>query len=140
MKLKEFNVANTITRILTTPTLSINTKSGVFNFNQAAGELLNLKEGDSIQLLQDEENPDCWYVEKLTGKEASKGFKLRYKSTKYGISFNNTTLARQLFDSLCITAEHAKAHIAKSATVLEKRELYGITHFVVKEEREDADN
>lgn len=122
MKLKEFNAENTVSRT-GSPTLSFNTKSGVFNLNKLACELLNLASGDSVVFHQDETEAEDWYIEKA---ERNIGFALRGKDVKNGLSFNNTTLARTLADSAQYSAESGKILMAANYTHYEDRKLYGL--------------
>jgi hypothetical protein len=67
MKLKVFNTTN-ITSISNRdkkPFIQVNNKVGIFNINNSAADLLDLKDGDMVQLLQDEENPEDWFIEKV---------------------------------------------------------------------------
>jgi|LakMenEpi03Aug12_release.lakeMendotaPanAssembly.Ray.scaffolds.fasta_scaffold1068438_1 hypothetical protein len=95
MKLKTFNAENTFSQRQTKPFIQVSQKTGLFGFNKAVNEILELKSGDQIQFHQDEENPDEWYIEKV--KQG--GFTLRDYKAK-SLLFNNTTLARKIFESV----------------------------------------
>jgi len=99
MKLREFNTENTVVSRNTTPSLHINTKTGLFTINKGASEILGLSDKDQVAFHQNEEVPDEWYIEKV--KE--KGFAIRdseSKNSSNSLLFNNTTLARKLFESV----------------------------------------
>jgi hypothetical protein len=95
MKLKTFNTENTYSQRESKPFILVSQKTGLFGFNKAVNQLLALKAGDQLQFHQDEENPDEWYLEKV--KQG--GFTLRDYKEK-SLLFNNTTLARKIFESV----------------------------------------
>jgi len=68
MKLKEFNVENTVTQRNYLPIVSINQKVGLFNFNKSACELMGLADNDQVVILQDENAPENFYIEKVSKK------------------------------------------------------------------------
>ncbi|WP_346318209.1 hypothetical protein [Chitinophaga sp. YIM B06452] len=142
MELKEFNSTNTATRVKH-PAIGMNTTSGVFSFNEAACELLSLSPGCAVVLHQDQKEKENWYVEKLSTKEVERGFVLRGKDAKVGLSFNSTTLARQIFESVNISSSSGKMLLAGQFTSLEKRKLFGILTCSFKEtsrQKTDADH
>ncbi len=123
MKLKEFN-EETCTQLRSTlPSLGINFKTGLFNFNKTACDLLGLKNNDQVIFLQDEDEPQCWYVEKVK----SKGFMVREKSNvSTGVLFNNSNLAKQIKENVDADSKSARILIAGKATEAEKRKLWGL--------------
>jgi hypothetical protein len=125
MKLKEFNSENTITvrgGRSTTPKIGLSTKTGLFNFNRSACQLIDLKPGEQIVILQDEEDTENWFLEKVK----QKGFVLREKGNFKGLLFNNTTLARAIADSVSFKEQSGRILIAGKSTVFEKRKLWGL--------------
>jgi hypothetical protein len=97
IKLREFNASNTQVIRNGNPSMSINHKTGVFSINQQASSLIGLKAGDQIQFLQDENEPENWYMEKVK----SEGFALRANSNiTPGLLFNNTSIGRKVIDGL----------------------------------------
>ncbi len=125
MKLKEFNTENTVSTRGggTTPSIGIILKSGLFNLNQAACDLMGLKAGDQVVIHQDEEHVEDWYLEKVN----SKGFVVRSKpQTQKGLLFNNTSIARQIAGSVEYNGSGGKLLIAGKATGFEKRKLWGL--------------
>lgn len=123
MKLKEFNTENTVTTRNGVASIGVNTKTGLFNLNKQAKELTGLKNGDQIVLLQDEDDPGCWYLQKVKDK----GFEIREKgNVTAGLLFNNTALSRALAEGLGKTETAFKVLIAGKATVVEKKTLWGL--------------
>ena len=124
MKLKEFNAENTISvrgGFPNKPVVGLNTKSGLFNFSPTAVAILQLKAGDQIVCHQEEEQPDTWYLEKVTAN----GFVLREKAniTK-GLIFNNTALARAIAGSVDMGSQGGKVIISGEPLKLGKRTLW----------------
>jgi hypothetical protein len=126
MKLKEFNVENTVSERYTpvqVPALGINVKSGLFRLNKAAAELIGAKVDELVVLHQDEEEPTDWYIEKV--KE--KGFKLRFKdNVGSGLFFNSAPLAKAIADSVEFNGKGGKVLVAGKPTDFQKRKLFGL--------------
>lgn len=122
MKLKEFNAENTIASRSGIAAVSVNTKSGTFDFNKIACEQIGLKAGDLVVLHQDESEKENWYMEKV----AKKGFSLRAKSAQTGLVFNNSSLARSVFESVELDKTSGRIFIAGKPTEFEKRKLWGL--------------
>ncbi|MBA7536796.1 hypothetical protein ES705_29061 [subsurface metagenome] len=74
MKLKKFDLANTINLRTDIPLLRINVIHGTFGFNKSAVELLKLQSGDKLNILQDQEKRKDWYIKKTNSKD---GFPIR---------------------------------------------------------------
>lgn len=126
MKLKQFNPENCQSERIKSskPCIGITLKGGLFRINKGACELLELKEGDNVVFLQDEEDTECWYIEKV---KKGQGFELRSKaSVTPGLLFNNTKLVKEIFESLGINRKAAKMLMAGKPTTVEKRKLYGL--------------
>ena len=83
--------------------------------------ILKLKAGDQIVCRQEEEQPDTWYLEKVTAN----GFVLREKAniTK-GLIFNNTALARAIAGSVDMGSQGGKVIISGEPLKLGKRTLW----------------
>jgi hypothetical protein len=125
MKLKEFNTETCVTTRAHTgvPCIGVNVKAGLFRLNPEAQQLVNLKDGDQVVFLQDEEDPANWYLEKV--KE--KGFVLRMKETSgKGLVFNNRAVAKEIAESVSFTGHSGKCLIAGEATEFKKRQLWGV--------------
>lgn len=124
MKLKEFNTENCVVVRNTLPSVTIS-KIGLLNLNNAACELIKLKEGDQVVFHQDEENTDNFYIEKVTDK----GFALRRKeSISAGLIFNNSSLANTLIKAMNYHDDKKSYRIilAGQPTKFNKRTFYGL--------------
>lgn len=95
MKLKTFNTENTYSQRESKPFILVSQKTGLFGFNRGAYEAIGLKAGDQVQFHQNEENREEWFIEKV--KQG--GFTVRNYKEK-SLLFNNTTLARTIFNSV----------------------------------------
>lgn len=98
MKLKVFNQTNSKHSVTGRPTLRIHKRGGLLTFSKAAAELMDVKSGDKIVIVQDEESPENFYVHKTSNPD---GFTLRGKqgSNKImtdGVSFNCSKLAQMI--------------------------------------------
>jgi len=76
-------------------------RSGVISLNGGTIELTKLKAGDAIAILQDEENPEDWYITKDPD-----GFTLRNggKASKC-LNANNASFVNKMLDALGIHTE-----------------------------------
>ncbi|MEJ7610646.1 MAG: hypothetical protein WKF88_05640 [Ferruginibacter sp.] len=126
MKLREYNSENTVSIRgggVKTPSLSINQKAGLFSLNKEACALIGLTNEDKVIILQDEEETENWYLEKVKGN----GFILREKeNVSSGLLFNNTALVRSIAASVNFTDNGGRMLIAGSPTDLGKRKLWGL--------------
>lgn len=116
MKLKSFNPETLPVSSKGKPAMYINSKAGMFHISATAAEKLELKEGDSIELHQDEEQPQDWYLSKT-----KKGFGLRNKkkgSDEQGLNFNNTALAKLIFESVGYKAQTGRVLFGAEPTVI----------------------
>ncbi len=78
MKLITYNSLNAAKRVITNPTVCFHYK-GLVTFSKKAKEVLGIKEGDKIEILQDEESLEDWYIHKSENQNA---FTVRGKSGK----------------------------------------------------------
>lgn len=123
MKLKEFNPENTTSDgRQRKPGGSINVKTGLFSINGAGCAMVGITAKDQVQLLQDQEDPEVWYIEKVK----SGGFSLRGKGDAQLLSFNSSPLIRMLSDSIGATAGNIGYLIAGQPTKFEKRTFHGL--------------
>lgn len=127
MKLKTFSPATIPTSggpgKSKVPAIGLSIKAGVFRLNSRACELLNLAAGDEVQIHQDEEDAENWYIEKVK----SEGYKLREnKKLTPGLSFNSTFTAKQIAESVSFSGTGGKILIAGQPTKFDKRLLYGL--------------
>ncbi len=89
------------------PSLSIH-KSGVLRLNKTAVTALDFKHGDAFEVLQDEENPQDWYIAKTTNENA-----LIWRKDSSGAMLCNVKyIADKILKSLGITGKAAKFRIA----------------------------
>lgn len=101
MKLQVFNQDSLPSKRRGRPTVHFNTKSGVINFSSAVVQLMDLKEGDRIEVCLHEEEDTRgkktanWYI-RTTQSEA--GYPLR--ELKQGLGFNSTALSQKILFSL----------------------------------------
>jgi len=95
MKLRELNKLNCGYAKAAKPTLSFTVKSGLIRIGKEVCETLNVKEGDAIKFLQDEENPEDFFISKST-KDV--GFVVRYNSSKSTFLLNAKKIANVLSD------------------------------------------
>jgi len=111
MKLKEFNVSNS--RYFANkkdPRVRFNKKAGLISFSIAAIKLLDLKKEDRVIILQDEENPEDWYINKTQSKSR---FALRFQDNKKGVFFNCALITRRILDSLGFEGKSCSMPISK---------------------------
>lgn len=98
MNLKTFNQETLPTSSKSKAGMYINTKAGMFHISKAGAEKLGLKDGDLVELHQNEDDKAEWFISK-----SKKGFSLRNKqkgSDENGLIFNNTVLAKIIFESI----------------------------------------
>lgn len=131
MKLKEFNAETCVNerKYFSVPSVAINMKTGLFRFNHEAVKLLELADGDQVMFLQDEGEPENWYVERVKDK----GFVVRHKETVgKGVLFNNSQLARLIAESVLFTGLSGRCLIAGEPTEFKKRRLWGVLTATMK--------
>ncbi|RFM30056.1 hypothetical protein [Deminuibacter soli] len=126
MKLKEFNAENTVPLrggAAVISAVSLNQKTGLFNFSLGAVEQLKLIDGEQIIIYQDEEHPEDWYLEIVHDN----GFVLRKKETvSKGLIFNNTAMARAICESVGFDDHAGRILIAGEPTPHGKRKLWAL--------------
>lgn len=133
MKLKEFN-PETLPSIrgrqtANMPVISVNRKYGLIVLNIRACELLEVGDFHEIVIHQDEENPDCFYIEKVS----SGGFLLkRNTGLSKGLFFSNTKMVHIIFDSVGFEGKSGRLLIAGKPTILGKRKMWGILTNLLK--------
>jgi len=123
MNLKTFDAITTPNRAKSvSPKITINTKSGLLSINKGAVELLGLKEKDQVTFHQDEEEITDWYIEKVK----SGGFPIRKNKNATSLAFNNSYLAKKIFESVTCKEQSASVLLAGKPTKLGSRTLYGL--------------
>ena len=98
-------------------------RSGVISINGGSIQLTKLKAGDAIAILQDEDNPEDWYLTK-----DDDGFLLRDggKASKT-LNANNSAFVNKMFDALGIHTEAGvRFQLAPQPTKEGKMILHGI--------------
>lgn len=133
MKLKTFNpdVLPNIYGKNQQPRISLHFKSGLISINEVACEMIGLKPDDYVEVYQDEEDPENWYLAK-TNKS---GWVLRpqNKGAK-GLRFSNKELCRLMMDSVGAkpSTPGVRIPIAGEPTKLGKQTLYGLLVIAAK--------
>jgi hypothetical protein len=124
MKLKEFNADNCASAPGgKSPTVALNTKTGLFRINKEACVLMDLSANDQIKFHQDEEEEGDWYIEKV--KEG--GFVLREKETiTKGLIFCSSHLAKKIAESVSFSGQSGNCLVAGKPTEFQKRKLFGL--------------
>lgn len=100
--------------------------SGVITLSTSAVEGLKLKEGDKMCVVQDEENPDDWYLMK-----DENGFSLRTYKGNNGLCFNNAYIAKSIINFLDINANSVCFKVATEATIPEDESMKEIELFAI---------
>ena len=89
MKFKIYNSENSKSATAGNSTIRIQRKSGLISFSKKASENIGITKDDRIIIVQDEENPENFYIHKTADP---KGFLIRFKTDDLGASFNCSTL------------------------------------------------
>lgn len=96
MELKFFNTANMKgAGRIGQPTLRV-TRGGYIGLSKAALEPMGLNVEDKVALVQDQKNPEDWYL--VEDKE--NGFTLRKSSNSGSLAFNSAVMGKAMLDSL----------------------------------------
>ena len=113
MKLRTFNATNIQKGIKNVkPFIHMNIVTGVISMNRGACELLGVREGDGVQMHQDEDDPETWFIEKAK----KDGFILRGNGNKTAMMFNCTGLVRQICKAMEYSGPGARIHIGEEVT------------------------
>jgi hypothetical protein len=119
MKLKTFNTTNVTSNRSFSPSIGVNSKTGLFNINPSACEKIGLKEGTCVQFHQDEDDPENWYLEIVKDN----GFTLRKnENITKGTFLNCSYIARKIFDSVGYIEMSGRLKIGETVTI-GKRDL-----------------
>lgn len=125
MKLKEFNLDNAKFQHTGKPSVRVNQKSGVISFSAEAADLIGLKDGVGIFILQDEESTRDWYISVSTHEIA-----IPVRNKKTGRCFNSTFLAKMILKSAVkggsapLTGNSASFLISKNPVIENDIPLY----------------
>ncbi len=109
MKLKTFNAETVVKSPRKKPFVYMNRKTGVISINRAAAVLTKIEAGDQIQFLQDEDDPESWYIEKVTNN----GFQTRHNSNKNAIVTNSSGVINSIFASMGYDATSGRVFIGE---------------------------
>lgn len=112
MKLTEYTKENSQKKQLRSPAMAV-MKSGVIGLNSGLTDLMDLSDGgDEIIFIQDEDEPESWYIQKcnLPGK----GFKLRaYEKRKSVTNLTNCSLVvKRLLASLNLEPDYYRFRVS----------------------------
>lgn len=122
MKLKKYDSTNCVgLRTNKEPLITFNLR-GIISLNESALLLMDLSPGDAFSLLQDEDEPNDWYIAK-----DSNGFTLRNFGKTKSCATNSKALV-QIFIK-CIDKSGTgvlRVKIAKDPTKVGKEKYYGI--------------
>jgi len=88
-------------------------KQGNFRLTKTLVELLKLKDGDRVSLLQDTAEPLDWYIMK-----DPEGFPLRAKDSEGGMAFSNQQLRQSLLQTIDADALSGSIRVATEPTDL----------------------
>ncbi len=119
MKLRKFNRETCRIRPDGHPYFSVS-KGGIIRINREGSKLLQLKSGDKINILQDEERPKDWYVEKTTDEL---GLIMRDTNKNSGLVCNASAIAAEMIRSLSLSLKTTTMRIAPKPA---EGEIYAI--------------
>ena len=122
MNLKRFDAIVLPKRERNTPTMSMNSKTGLVSFSAACIKKFNIQPGQRIFVYQDEKNPADWYFE-LTSDLT--GWPLRLQKDTF-FTFGSRGLVLEVFRSLKINARSCTFKLAAGATITDGRALWAI--------------
>jgi hypothetical protein len=105
--------------------MSINVKTGLFNINRHACDRIGLTDKSQVLILQDEDDPQNFYIEKV---ESGGQVVREKKPVTNGVLFNNRSLACQVAQGLKkeLDGNRMRILIAGEATELDDRKLFGL--------------
>lgn len=132
MKLKSFNpeVLPKMSGKQFQPFMSIHIKSGMLSINGVACDLIGLVKGDHVEVYQDEDDAENWYIAKV--KEG--GWELNQMDSSKGLYFANKQLCTLILASVDAhpSKPGARLPIAGEPTKLGKQTLFGILAIAAK--------
>ena len=124
MKFKEYNPETQPSHRgpLSSPVIRLNVISGTITISKTLCERLKITEIDRISFLQDEDEPENWYIEKT-----SKGFGLNPVQKQLGtFRFSSTSTVRDIFNSVEFKGKRGNLLVAGEPTKVNGRILHGI--------------
>ncbi len=124
MKLKIYNKANSATLRKGKPTVRVNSKSGAISFNTFATMELGLVTDTGLEIVQDENRPQDWYIMK---SDSDSAFKARPKAlTRDGFIIQSVVLSKAILKSVNADSTSASFLIGTVPVVHDGVELYAI--------------
>lgn len=121
MRLKKFNTTNAAGRSISTePRIRINSK-GIFTLNDYAVQRMDLKEGDRISLVQDEDSKADWFIAKDPA-----GFPLSKVKESRSLSIQNAFTARLILSSCELTGSSYSFRMGVIPIEAAEEKLYAI--------------
>lgn len=94
-------------------------KNGYLNFNGKAAAIIGLSKGDHFVILQDEQEPENWYIQKVDDG----GFVLRSK-TPSGFCIQNASLVRAIMDSIGANTDKTVRMLLAGQPTKDGKQLY----------------
>ena len=128
MKLKEYNRANIVKGSKSqSPFITIRQRNGVFTISKEAAKQIGIVGGGMVQLVQDEEEPTAWYIEKVD----KDGFNVRNYKDDHSLCFNCSALVRDIITSLGGKENYNRCPLGEVVKV-GKRTLHTIVTAAIK--------
>jgi|688.fasta_scaffold687957_3 hypothetical protein len=94
-------------------------RKGASNISKKAQEMMGLKEGDSVAIYQDNDNPADWYMAK-----DKDGFQCRRNTA--GLMFNSAMIANSILDCFSYEGKSFSFLIGSEPLMQGKQELWPI--------------
>lgn len=104
------------------PALSFNVKAGLISLNKSACDMLSIDKTKKVLLHQNKKDKTSWYLE----VSLERGFELRIQEGKTGASFNNTSLVKEIFESIDFEDQTGGCFLSKTSFKSGEKELYFI--------------
>lgn len=128
MNLKEYNRINIFKgRKDSKPFITMQQRNGVFTISKEASKVIGIENGGMVQLVQDEEEPTSWYIEKV----AKDGFNVRVYRNDHSLCFNCAALVRAILASCGGEEMYNRCPIGEPVKV-GKRTLWTIVTAAIK--------
>lgn len=126
MKLKHYNPVNTPVKQHRIPFIYINFKTGLININKLASEIIGLKHGSRILLLQNEEVQEDWYLQVITDKK-TEAFELRNNSTSTkGCLLNHRSITTLIANSVHFEGQSGRIFIGEKIHIKGTGDLWSL--------------
>lgn len=121
MKLKKLNRKDCAVRGDNTPYVTIE-KGGIIRINKAVVSALDLKIGDKLNVVHDEDRPKDWYFEKTTDEE---GLVMRKHSESGSLCFNAKFISDQIRKTLDAETKTIRFRVA-TQPIEDNKNLFAI--------------